>query len=300
MKMPFFSIVIPVYNRSEIFEQRLTYLLKQDFTDFEVVIVDDGSSDLLAEKLKSILTEFPNVRIIRQINSERGAARNNGIRNSNGEYVVLFDSDDFMHHDHLSKLREGITQNINPDFIATKFNFKDETGKIYDSEIMKFKSGEYDYRLFLNGNPLACNVTFKRNLKDLIYFNEDRNYSIKEDWMFMISNLKNHKLMLLEDVTISMFDHANRSMKSDNKIIIQRTLKATEWIKENIELSSSELDQLYSHRNYFCAIHSYLDNERMNAIQFSIKSILKGGLKQKYISILVKSVLGRRIILKVK
>jgi glycosyltransferase involved in cell wall biosynthesis len=280
MKMPFFSIVIPVYNRSEILEQRLTYLLKQDFNDFEVVIVDDGSSDMVAEKLKPILMAFPNVRIIRQNNSERGAARNNGIRNSKGEYIVLFDSDDFMHHDHLSKLHLGITKHSQPDFIATKFNFKDENGKTYDSEIRKFKTGEYDYRLFLNGNPLACNIAFKRNLKDLIYFNEDRNYSIKEDWMFLISNLKNHKLLLLDDVTISMFDHADRSMKSDNKIIIQRTLLATEWIKENISLSPSELDKLYSHRNYFCAIHSYLENERMNAIRFSLKSIVKGGLKR--------------------
>ncbi len=300
MKIPFFSIVIPVYNRIEILEQRVQYLIQQEFTDYEVIIVDDGSTDHPSEKLKFLISGHPNIRLISQVNSERGAARNNGIRNSIGEYIVLFDSDDFMHNDHLSKLHKGIIKNDYPDFIATKFNFKDENENTFDSEIQKYKSGAYNYSLFLNGNPLACNISFKRNLKDLKYFVEDRSYSITEDWMFLISNMRNHNLILLDDVTISMYDHANRSMKSDNQVIIKRTLKATEWIKENIELSDSELNKLYSYRNYFCGIHTYLDGQRFTSVLFTLKAILKGGIKIKYLSLLAKSILGRKLILKVK
>jgi glycosyltransferase involved in cell wall biosynthesis len=300
MKVPFFSIVIPVYNRSEILEQRVQYLLQQEFTDYEVIIVDDGSTDHPAEKLKLLISSHQNIRLISQINSERGAARNTGIRNSIGEYVVLFDSDDFMHKDHLLKLHNGIIKNNYPDFIATKFNFKDENENTFNSEIQNYKSGVYNYSLFLNGNPLACNISFKRNLKDLKYFVEDRSYSITEDWMFLISNMRNHNLTLLDDVTISMYDHVNRSMKSDNHVIIQRTLKATEWIKENIELSDSELNKLYAHTNYFCGIHTYLDGQRFSSVLFTVKAILKGGIKIKYLSLLAKSILGRKLILKVK
>ncbi len=300
MKIPFFSIVIPVYNRSEIFVQRLTYLMKQEFTDFEVVIVDDGSTDHPEKKLAPIMEIYPNIRLITQANSERGVARNNGIRNSKGEYIVLFDSDDFMHKDHLSKLHKGILGNNFPDFIATKFNFRNEEGKDFNSDIINYKEGIYDYTLFLNGNPLACNVSFKRSLKDLTYFIEDRTYAIKEDWMFLISNLRNHKLILLDDLTISMFDHIDRSMKSDNNVIIERTIKATEWIRNNVELTPSELNKLYSHRNYFCGIHSYLDGNRIQAISFSVKAMFKGGLKSKYLTLLAKSIVGRRLILKLK
>ncbi len=300
MKIPFFSIVIPVYNRSEILEQRLTYLMKQEFTDFEVIIVDDGSTDHPEKKLASLIEIYPNIRLISQPNSERGAARNNGIRNSEGEYIVLFDSDDFMHKDHLSKLHKGILKNNFPDFIATKFNFRNEDGKIFNSDISNYKEGTYNYSLFLNGNPLACNISFKRNLKDLNYFIEDRSFAIKEDWMFLISNLRNHKLILLDDLTISMFDHSDRSMKSNNKVIVERTIKATEWIRNNIDLTVSELNKLYSHRNYFCGIHSYLDGDRTQAISFSIKAIFKGGLKGKYLTLLAKSIVGRKLILKFK
>ena len=300
MKLPFFSIIIPVYNRSQILEQRLSYLLKQEFTDYEVIVIDDGSSDAPEEKLKSLLEKNPNVRIIRQPNSERGAARNNGIRNATGEYIVLFDSDDFMHSDHLLKLRSGILKNNSPDFIATKFNFCNESGNTYNSEIQNYQAGIYDFSLFLNGNPLACNICFKRNLSNLVYFEEDRNYAIKEDWMFLISNMKQHSLVLLDDVTISMYDHADRSMKSNNKTIIERTMKATEWIRNRLSLSDSEISKLYSHMNYFCGIHSYLEGERSKSILFSFKAMKYGGLKKKYLLLLAKSIVGRKIILKVK
>ncbi|MFZ7115002.1 MAG: glycosyltransferase family 2 protein [Bacteroidota bacterium] len=300
MKIPFFSIVIPVYNRSAIFEQRLTYLLQQEFTDYEVIIVDDGSTDHPEEKLKKFFAEYPFIRIISQVNSERGAARNNGIRNSTGEYIVLFDSDDFMHKDHLEKLHRGIIKNNYPDFIATKFNFRNEEGKVYRSGLEKYNAGIYDYALFLEGNPVACNICFKKSLKDLKYFVEDRNFAIKEDWMFLISNMRNHKLVLLDDVTISMYDHADRSMKSDNRLIVQRTIKATEWIKDHVELKDAELKKLYAHRNYFCGIHSYLDGERIPAIRYALKAIFKGGLKKNYLVLFVKSILGRKLILKIK
>ncbi len=300
MKSPFFSIVIPLYNRSEILENRLVYLLQQQFKDFEVVIIDDGSTDNPQEKLKKLLDSNTNIRMLHQTNSERGAARNKGIEISTGEYIVLFDSDDFMHSNHLLKLHEGILENKYPDFIATKFNFQNEIGKTFSSEIQSYKKGNYDYKLFLDGNPLACNICFKRSIHDLIPFEEDRNYAIKEDWMFLISNIYKHKLILLEDTTISMYDHPLRSMKSDNNLIISRTLKAVAWIENHIQLTKQEIKRLHAHRNYFCGIHSYLEGNRFPSISYSINAIANGGVKMKYIKLLAKSILGRKLILKVK
>jgi len=300
MKGPFFSIVIPLYNRSELFKDRLNTILQQDYRDFEVIIVDDGSTDNPELVLKSVLEKNVNVFLIRQQNSERGAARNTGIKNAKGIYIVLFDSDDFMHKDHLLKLHLGIIENKYPDFIATKFNFQTESGKIVNSEIQNYKKGIYDYKLFLNGNPLACNICFKKDIPDLILFEEDRNYAIKEDWMFLITNLKNHNLILLDATTISMYDHPMRSMKSDNDVIIARTIRAVEWIKNHISLSDTEVRHLYSHQNYFCGIHAYLEGDRKSSISYSTKALLKGGLKLKYLTLLAKSIIGRKLILKAK
>lgn len=300
MKNPFFSIVIPLYNRSGILEERLTYLIQQQFRDFEIVIIDDGSTDNPQEKLKNHIDSNTNIRLFHQSNSERGAARNKGIEISKGEYIVLFDSDDFMHSDHLLKLHQGILDNRYPDFIATKFNFQNEKGEKYSSDIQKYKKGNYDYKLFLDGNPLACNICFKRSIPDLILFEEDRNYAIKEDWMFLISNMKKHKLTLLDDTTISMYDHAERSMKSDNNVIISRTLKAVDWIEKHIPLTKEEKNRLHAHLNYFCGIHSYLEGKRISSISYSINAIINGGAKIKYLELLAKSILGRKFISKIK
>jgi GalNAc5-diNAcBac-PP-undecaprenol beta-1,3-glucosyltransferase len=299
MSSPFFSIVIPVYNRGEILVDRLTYLFNQTFKDFEVLIIDDGSKGFIEEVLRSLLGIHSNLRVIRQDNKERGAARNLGIHNSLGEYVILFDSDDWMHKDHLAALYAGIEKNNQPDFIATKFNFKNADGKVYDSDICTYHPGEYDFRLFLNGNPLACNICFRREQDNLILFEEDRNYAIKEDWMFLISNLRHNKLILLNDVTISMFEHEDRSMRSGNKKIIEKTIHATEWIRARIDLTGRETLQLFAHRDYFCGIHSYLDNDRKHAIKFSLSAMRSGGIKKKYVVLLIKSIIGRKIIKKI-
>ncbi len=300
MRPPFFSIVIPVYNRSNLLIKSLDYLLNQTFTDFELVLIDDGSTEDVYNSILPLLLDNPKFYYIKQENKERGAARNNGISNAKGEYIVLFDSDDFMHKNHLEILYKGIQDYNFPPFIATKFDFIDNHGLIYKSDIQKYQEGKYDYRLFLNGNPLACNICFKRGLSEFILFEEDKKFAIKEDWMFLISNLKKHLLILLDKTTITMYDHDGRSMRSGNNKIIKKTIQATEWIMHNVALSKPEKEKLLAHENYFCGIHSYLDNERKDTIQFIFRSIKYGGIKVKYLILLAKAIIGRRIILKLK
>jgi glycosyltransferase involved in cell wall biosynthesis len=291
----FFSVVIPTYNRVSKLIPTVTTILSQKFRAFEIIIVDDGSTDgtagIIAEKFSD-----ERIRVISQPNSERGAARNNGLRNAKGEYVVFFDSDDIMHDDHLQILHENILAENRPDFIATKFDFTDEHMHHRTSDMHSLSQGYYDYRLFLNGNCLACNVCVKRELKGLISFEEDRKYAIKEDWLFLISNMKNHKLYIVDKVTISMLDHQDRSMRSDNELIISRTLLAMVWILDRLDLSPREKNKLIAHVNYFCAIHWYLEDHRRGAISYAKNAIKFGGLKMKYLILIAKSILGRKFI----
>ena len=86
---PFFSIVIPVFNRSGILYITLSTILKQKFQDFEIIIVDDGSTDITKDVLQEYQKKDSRINIIRQENKERGAARNTGYLNSSGKYVVF-------------------------------------------------------------------------------------------------------------------------------------------------------------------------------------------------------------------
>lgn len=300
MNHPYFSIIIPVYNRAELLLKSLNSLLSQTFQDYEVIIIDDGSKENIQEKIQEILDKHYNIKFFKQENKERGAARNYGIQLATGKYVVLFDSDDLMHANHLQVLYSSIQKQKEANFIATKFNFIDDNGKIYDSDICKLSPGKYDYKLFLDGNPLACNICFKNKLSNFIPFAEDRAFAIKEDWMFLISNMKRNSLLLIDEITLTMFDHDDRSMRSGNSAIISKTLKATEWIKNNIALTTTEQSKLEAHKNYFCGIHSYLDENKREAINYSYEAIKNGGFKIKYLSLLIKSVIGRKLIIKLK
>lgn len=294
--IPFFSVVVPVFNRSNLLAHTLSSILNQSYKNFEIIIVNDGSTDNTLNVLQQNFGKEERISIINQVNSERGAARNNGLKKSAGKYVVFFDSDDIMHPSHLEILHSKINEQKFPAFIATKFDFIDENNNHRPSDMQSLKEGFYDYRLFLNGNPLACNVCVLKDNPLLSLFEEDRNFAIKEDWLFLIQNMKSNKLYVVDRVTISMNDHEQRSMRSDNKMIIKRTIAAGEWIIKRIDLTKEERNQLTTHICYFCGIHAYLDEEKNASITYSLKAIRLGGLKIKYVTLLLKSIIGRKVI----
>lgn len=290
--IPFFSLVIPTYNRNNSVQITIESILKQSFTEYEIIAVDDGSSDKTFETLSNLYTSIPQIKIIRQENKERGAARNNGFRHAIGEYVQFIDSDDLIFPDHLKILHEKIVQLNFPDFICTKFELY-RNGRSSPAAILKLPETYYDYTLFLSGNPLACNICLKRNNPGLKLFEEDRNYSIKEDWMFMIQNLRHNKVYIIDKVTIRMGDHDDRSMRSNNQLIIERTYRARDWVLSNVELNEAEKRTLNAHVNYFSSIHSYIDNRRIDAFKYLSKAIGLMGIHKKYVSLFLKILAGQ-------
>jgi len=297
--MPFFSIVIPVYNRAGLFKQTIQTLFDQEFTDFEIIVIDDGSTDEIKELVSQLTLQHANLKYFYQQNSERGCARNNGIQRAQGRYVVMFDSDDFMHPDHLSTLHANILTLNYPEFIATKFDFVTD-GKHVPSDIMSLPAGEYDYRLFLHGNPFACNICFHRENRSLFLFEEDRKYAMLEDWMFLIQNLKNSKIYLVNKVTISQHDHEKRSMKNDNAEFVRRVKRAFDWMLAKVPLSDPEVRILKAQVNYLSAIHCYLDGKRTETITYLTRALQANGFQMRYALLLLKCLAGRKLLSKLK
>ena len=104
------SVIVPVFNNSEYIGTALDSIISQDFSGFEIIVIDDGSSDnsleLITDKLKDI--GIPN-KIIHQENQGVSAARNKGIEASSGDYLVFVDGDDYIAPNHLSSLYNGET-----------------------------------------------------------------------------------------------------------------------------------------------------------------------------------------------
>jgi glycosyltransferase involved in cell wall biosynthesis len=107
----FFSIVIPVYNREKLISEAIKSVLKQSFTSFELILIDNCSTDKTIDIIKS----FSDERIIllqNERNFERCYSRNRGIQFSSGEYILLMDSDDLIEINHLQSWYELLCQNI--------------------------------------------------------------------------------------------------------------------------------------------------------------------------------------------
>lgn len=140
-----FSIIIPVYNVEKYLEECLQSVINQTFTDFEVICVNDGSTDNSLEILENFdFSELKNFTLINQHNGGLSAARNAGIGAAKGDYIFFLDSDDFISYDALKILDENID---NQDFVA--FNgerfFEDGHTETPDEGIYEAQLNGWDY-----------------------------------------------------------------------------------------------------------------------------------------------------------
>lgn len=108
--MPMFSIIVPVYNVLSYVEGSVGSLLAQDFSDWEAILVDDGSTDGSAEALEAYAKQDERIRVIHQPNAGVSAARNHGVDLAKGDYVVFLDADDKMLPWALRHLAEYVKQ----------------------------------------------------------------------------------------------------------------------------------------------------------------------------------------------
>lgn len=116
------SVVIPLYNKEAIVARSVGSVLSQSFADFEVVVVDDGSTDRSAEIMRAI--DDPRVRLVSQGNGGPSKARNTGVHEAKGEWIVFLDADDELLPDALKNYNNLIKRHTDADFIACSFYYQ--------------------------------------------------------------------------------------------------------------------------------------------------------------------------------
>lgn len=121
-----FSIVIPLYNKEGQIANTLRSVFAQTCTDYEIVIVNDGSTDGSAAAVEAI--NDPRIRLIHQQNAGVSAARNRGIAEARGQYIALLDADDEWKPEYLATISELICKYPDCDVFATRYEFEDEYG----------------------------------------------------------------------------------------------------------------------------------------------------------------------------
>ncbi len=126
------SVILPVYNAEKYVRKAIESVLNQSFTDFELIVVNDGSTDSTPEIIKSFDDE--RIRIISQENLGPGASRNNALEIAQGQYVMYLDSDDWFCTDALKIAYDEITSKDCDLTFFQMINYDDATSKVYPND----------------------------------------------------------------------------------------------------------------------------------------------------------------------
>lgn len=207
---PFFSIVMPCYNRADTIGRVLAAVLRQENSDFELLLVDDGSRDSLREVVASVTD--PRVRYFYKENGERGAARNYGAQHARGRYVNFFDSDDEMYPCHLQVVWEYLAQHGEVEVVHTGYERLDEHNRLL-AEMYRWPTSTNE--LLLHDNPLACNTVFvRRDVALANPFVEDRRLASAEDWELWLRLACQYSFHAIRQKTFCLREHSGRSLNT--------------------------------------------------------------------------------------
>lgn len=249
------SIIIPVYNAEKLIHIPIKSLKKQTFKNFEVILVNDGSTDNSYEVIKQLISDDDRFKIITQENSGPGEARNNGIKQAKGKYIGFIDSDDYFDKTFLEKMIKKLEED-NSDIVicdTAKVDINGNILKVYNSKyanpiagIEAFK----DIMQSINITSLSPNKLFKKSLfGDISY---PKNIIINEDSATIYKlMLKANKISFVNEVLFYYVQHSGSSMNSFNKQKLYDRLKVANIIKTDLIEKKLFTQYIYEYKVYY-------------------------------------------------
>ncbi len=186
--VPMISVVMPAYNASGYIGQTIESVLNQTFTDFELLIIDDGSTDSTLTVAHQYGRRDRRIKVISQANQGVSATRNRGIQEAKGQFMAFLDADDLWLTDKLAAHIEHFHTNPNlavsfsrVEFISTD---GEPTGQISTSRLVNLKPEDFLYEnpTSTMSNPIARSEVFAQ----VGGFAEDMSYSEDLEWLFRV------------------------------------------------------------------------------------------------------------------
>ncbi len=263
-----FSIIIPTYNRAKFIKKTIHSILNQSYVHFEIIVVDDGSSDNTEDIVKEIQDSRVNYYKIK--NSERGAARNVGIAKSKGDYITFLDSDDILYSHYFYTAKQLIESHNFPFFAHIGYEMRNEENKVV-LRINNLKSN--DYNMLLQGNPLGCiGVFLKKEITSEYRFNEDRNLSGSEDWELWFRILARFGIITDSTICACMLHHDARSVvnTNENKLILRKNIALNSIFSDSyvIKRYATKKNYIESYFDTYIALHLALEGNITAALKY--------------------------------
>jgi teichuronic acid biosynthesis glycosyltransferase TuaG len=275
MPSPLISIIIPCYNGSNYLKETLDSILSQDETRFEVIIVDDGSTD----NSKVIIESFTDSRVkyFHQANQGVSSARNTGFFHSTAKYIIFFDADDIMTPFFISSRLNYLEQATSLDFISGEAQKFDENGYIngylrgismdgnseillYQPEIITCPSNYFFRRSFLTEN----NITFNINL------------SSTADRFFLLRCVKIGEAKFVESISKLNYRIAKNSMSGilTKNLVLDNQIYYEELVKDCLIPTKIKNNSLFL-GDFILFASFWKIGEKYRGLKYAIRSFVR-------------------------
>ncbi|MEY2832410.1 MAG: hypothetical protein RLZZ574_1668, partial [Cyanobacteriota bacterium] len=227
-KSPKVSVIIPAYNVIRYIAATIETVFAQTYQDFEVIVVDDGSTDDTHNWLAQLSQQEPKVKIISQTNKGVQKARNRAIKEARGEYIALLDADDLWEPTKLQKQVDSLDTNSEAGLCYTWTALADNEGRTTGRVVASHAEGNVWTQL-TELNFVCCGSTpmIRRSCFETIgFFAEDLHHS--EDWDMWLRIALKYPFVVVKEPLIRYRQHQSniskncQSMLETSRILIER------------------------------------------------------------------------------
>jgi glycosyltransferase involved in cell wall biosynthesis len=260
---PFFSIIIPTYNREKFILTTIQSVLNQSFENLEVIVVDDGSIDGTCSVVESLIRNDTRVSYFYQSNSERSVARNNGVEKANGQFLIFLDSDDFFNTlNHLENLYNYIKSNkYSEGLYFTGATIVSTKGIKYTRNYSKDELNRFDF--FVNESVVPARVCISRNIFNHFKFDED--CIVVEDTVLWTIVMDIFPVLYIPIHSVTYQLHDNNSVNISKTNAYMKRMKGLQKLFTKYPIGSKipiSTKQKHINRCYF-GISDYYRNKNM-------------------------------------
>lgn len=273
---PFFSIIVPTYNRATHLQTSLNTILAQQFTDFEVIIVDDGSTDNTRRLAETVAASDRRVRYFYKENEERSIARNFGIANAQGKYVGFLDSDDRLYPNHLNVAHRLLSGNHFPEVGHLGYEVVDASGNVIarnDNFDEHFKEKLIHHNI-LHGNA----IFIRRDVVSQVNFIPSKDAILAEDWYLWLILASRFDFYFDNTITSAVVHHSERSLLNiDPDKLIASTNVIIGWLKKDVpfmtEYRHTAPRHFANHYVFLALILSLSKKRRWHTVRYLLKAL---------------------------
>jgi glycosyltransferase involved in cell wall biosynthesis len=211
--MPKVSIVIPAYNAMQYLPATMASVLSQTYRDFEIVLVNDGSSDSIQDWVET--QNIPQLRLISQENRGLAGARNTGIRESKGPYIALLDADDLWDPTKLEKQVQVLDLDGEAALVYTWLALVDEQGVPTGRYYKRLEEGDV-LKPMLTANLVGCGSAplIRRTFLDKVGYFDENLRSYVEDWDLWLRIARQYKFRVVKETLVYYRQRGNSASRN--------------------------------------------------------------------------------------